>query len=486
MDAAAAETHLSVVFLVGDRAWKLPKPVRMAFVDQSTPALRARACRREVELNRRLAPDVYLGVLDLVRDGEVVDHLIEMRRMPDDRRLATLVLAGDGHDEVVAVARRLAAFHAAADRGEPVTAAGEPDAVRRLWDDNLDELLPFRDDVLDGAELDAAADAAHRYLDGRRSLFARRIADGHVVDGHGDLLADDIFCLDDGPRILDCLAFDDRLRHGDVLLDLAMLAMDLERLGRADLADLLVATYRRHTDEHHPASLAHHYVAYRALVRAKIACLRVADEGPVARDRGRALLDLGRRHLDRGAVRLVLVGGAPGTGKSTLAEGLAEVREWAVLGSDETRKDLLGIDHRDSAAAPFGEGAYRTEVTERVHAALRERAGHLLAHGESVVIDASWTDVRHRAAAAALAADHAADLLALECRLPVAEARRRVTERAARGGSVSDADAEVAERLAATRDPWPEAVPVDTSGDPATALAAALAALDHHDTRTGP
>lgn len=474
MDAAAAETHLSVVFLLGDRAWKLPKPVRMAFVDQSTPELRARTCRREVDLNRRLAPDVYLGVLDLVRDGEAVDHLIEMRRMPDDRRLTTLALAGGGHDEVVAVARRLAAFHAAAARSGPVAEAGDPDAVRRLWDDNLDELAVYRDVVLDGTRVDAVAATAHRYLDGRRPLFVGRIADGHVVDGHGDLLADDIFCLDDGPRILDCLAFDDRLRHGDVLLDLAMLVMDLERLGRADLADLLVTTYRRHTDEHHPASLAHHYVAYRALVRAKIACLRVDDEGPAARDRARDLLALCRRHLDRGEVRLVLVGGAPGSGKSTLAEGLAGERDWAVLSSDETRKDLLGIDHRRSAAAPFGEGAYRTEVTDRVHAALREQAGRLLAQGESVVLDASWTEARHRAAAVDLAAGHAATLVALECRLPVAVAQRRIL---GRGDSVSDADDEVAARLAAARDPWPDAVVVDTSGDPTDALAAALTAL---------
>ena len=120
--AAVAETHLSVVLLTGDRALKLPKPVRLAFVDQSTPARRAEACRRELELNRRLAPDVYLGVLDLVRDGVVVDHLLEMRRMPADRRLATL--ARDHHpdaaDEVARVARRMAAFHAGAERSAPV------------------------------------------------------------------------------------------------------------------------------------------------------------------------------------------------------------------------------------------------------------------------------------------------------------------------------------------------------------------------------
>ena len=115
---------------------------------------------------------------------------------------------------------------------------------------------------------------AHRYLDGRTTLLAERIARGRVVDGHGDLLADDIFCLDDGPRILDGLEFDERLRWGDVLYDVGFLAMDLERLGRLDLALAFLDWYREYSAETHPPSLEHHYIAYRALVRAKISCLQ--------------------------------------------------------------------------------------------------------------------------------------------------------------------------------------------------------------------
>lgn len=475
--AAVAETHLSVVFLFGDRAWKLPKAVRMAFVDQSTPERRAAACEREVALNRRLAPDVYLGVLAVARDGAVAEHLIEMRRMPTDRRLSTLIGRHPGHDEVRAVARRIAAFHAGADRSEAIAAAGSPAAVRRLWDDNLVELTPFRDTVLAGDELDAVGAAAHRYLDGREPLLATRQSEGHVVDGHGDLLADDIFCLDDGPRILDCLAFDDRLRHGDVLLDVAMLALDLERLGRADLGDLLVTAYDEFVDEHHPASLADHYVAYRALVRAKIACLRVGDERKAAAERARSLLHLCRNHLERAHVRLVLVGGAPGTGKSTLAAGLAATNGWVVLDSDELRKDLAGLGHAESGAAPYGEGLYRPEMTDRVYATLRDRAGRLLGRGESVVLDASWTDARHRHLATEVASTNHADLAELVCTVPDEVARRRVAERAQGADVVSDADPEVASRMAAAQDPWPTAITVDTTADPTDSLAAALTAL---------
>jgi len=472
--AAVAETHLSVVLLVGDRALKLPKPVRLAFVDQSTPELRRTACEREVELNRRLAPDVYLGVLALVRDGRAEDHLIEMRRMPADRRLATIV--GDdtrGADEVRAVARRLARFHAAAARSPAIAAAGAPDAVRRLWDDNLAEMASFAGTVFDPEVLGMVGDAAHRYLDGRVGLLSRRQDAGCIVDGHGDLLADDIFCLPDGPRILDCLAFDDRLRHGDVLLDLAFLAMDLEALGRRDLATLLVHAYAEFSGEHHPDSLAHHYIAYRALVRAKVGALRVEAEGERAAVRARGRLALAQEHLGRGRVRLVLVGGSPGTGKTTLAAGLGDLTAWSVLDSDETRKDLAGLAHQASAGADFGEGLYRPEVTETVYARLLDQAARLLATGESVVLDASWTSEARRAAARAVAQAHHADLVELRCVSSPAVVRTRVAARARRGGVATDADAGIARRLAQAQDPWPAAVDIDTEGTRQQALEAA-------------
>lgn len=478
--AAVAETHLSVVLLTGDRALKLPKPVRLAFVDQSTPARRGQACRRELELNRRLAPDVYLGVLDVLRDGVAVDHLLEMRRMPAERRLATL--ARDHHpdaaDEVGRVARRMAAFHAGADRSAPVVQAGSPAAVRRLWEDNLTEMATFVPAVLDGDTLAAVGGAALEYLDGRPRLLEHRQAAGLVVDGHGDLLAEDIFCLPDGPRILDCLAFDDRLRHGDVLLDLAFLAMDLEARGRADLAGRLLEDYREFSDEHHPASLAHHYIAYRALVRAKVACLQVDVAGDMAVAEARARLDLAHRHLEDGRVRLVLVGGAPGTGKTTLAEGLGEVTGWAVLGSDELRKDLAGLGHARSAAAPFGEGIYTPAMTRTVYRKLLEQAGALLALGESVVLDASWTSAEPRAAARALARDHHAGVHELQCTASPASVSSRVGTRTRSGVGPSDADPEVAAQLAVRQEPWPEAVILDSDRGVEATLAAARVALD--------
>ena len=170
-----------------------------------------------------------------------------------------------------------------------------------------------------------------------------------VRDGHGDLLAEDIFCLDDGPRILDCLAFDDELRWGDVLGDVAFLVMDLERLGHPDLARSLLADHGEFSGEHHPGSLAHLYVAQRALVRAKVAALRTSQtgsgKGPTTPE-VEALLGMAVGHLRRAEVRLALVGGLPGSGKSTLAGRMADELGWVVLSSDAVRRDA-GLRYQD-------------------------------------------------------------------------------------------------------------------------------------------
>ena len=280
-------------------------------------------CRRELQLNRRFSPDVYLGLEEVVDDdGSVVDYAVLMRRMPAERRLATLVREHrDASDCIRQVAHVIAACHAGATTSQEISSVATPEALLDLWDRNLRELAPYVPRPLDTGMVTSVEELAHRYLAGRTTLLAERIAAGRIVDGHGDLLAEDIFCLDDGPRVLDGLEFDDRLRWGDVVYDTAFFAMDLDRLGRLDLALAFLDRYWELSAETHPPSLEHHYIAYRALVRAKVSCLR----GSAADDvEARAYLALCHRHLLQGRVRLVVVGGLPGTGKSTLAEALGE------------------------------------------------------------------------------------------------------------------------------------------------------------------
>ncbi len=481
MDAPAPpievrETHISALFFVGDRVYKLKKPVRLDFLDFSDRATRQAVCRRELELNRRLAPDVYLDVVDVVgSDGVPLDHMLVMRRMPAARRLSTLVEQSDVDECLREVARTVATFHARCDRSADIARAAEPDAVLALWDSSFSTMREFTPAVLDPAVLDEVERRARRYVDGRHRLFAQRIDQGLVVDGHGDLLADDVFCLEDGPRILDCIEFDDQLRYGDVLADVAFLAMDLERLGSPRAAQQLLTWYREFSDEHHPTTLAHHYIAARALVRSKVACIR-ADQGDIeAVAPARALLELARDHLRRATVTLALVGGAPGTGKSTAAEGLADRFGWSLVRSDEVRKDLAGIGHTTRTDAGFGEGIYRADATRATYDTVLDRARTLLEFGVPTVLDASWSDEQWRARARAVAAETSSDIVELRCELPAEVAATRIERRARAGTDASDATPDVAARMATDFDEWPAAITVSTEASPAEVVATTAA-----------
>ncbi|OWY61973.1 gluconate kinase, partial [cyanobacterium TDX16] len=256
--AAVAETHSATVFFFGDRAYKVRKPEDLGFLDFRTREARELDCRREVELNARLAPDVYLGVADVTGpDGELCDHLVIMRRLPADRRLSALVArGGDVVPAIRAVAHQVAALHARSERTAEADRLAGADAMRARWEAETEALRRYVGPVFSSEDVEGVHDLAARYLDGRRRLFERRVAEGKAVDGHGDLLADDVFCLDDGPRILDCLQFDEQLRLGDGVADVAFLAMDLERLGRRDLGELLLAEYAELRPDWWPSSFA--------------------------------------------------------------------------------------------------------------------------------------------------------------------------------------------------------------------------------------
>jgi hypothetical protein len=472
------ETHVSILAFQADRVFKCKKAVVFGFVDLSTRARRLANCRREVRLNRRFAPDVYLGVAAVTdRHGRVVDHAVEMRRLDPRRRLGTLVAAGGGAATarcLTRVAGLLAGVHARARRAPEIDAVATGAGLEDLWRRELEEVEPFVGAVLDTARSADVARLAGRYIAGRGALFDARIASGRVCDGHGDLLADDIYCLADGPRVLDCLEFDDRLRWGDACADVAFLAMDLERLGATGESEAFLAAYRAAAGDDWPDSLADFYVAYRAHVRAKVACLRHAQGAAGAAETARDLLRLAHRHLVTGRVRLVLVGGVPGAGKSTLARSLAAATGWELLRSDVVRKELAGADPRQPAHAPIDEGLYAPAWTARTYDELLRRAAELLARGCSVVVDASWSDAALRRAAERVAATSVADLDAVVCRAPLEVAMARV---AARTGDPSDATPPVARAIAARFAPWPAAHEVDTASSRGAAVDGALRAL---------
>lgn len=467
--AEVRETHSAVVLLCGDRAYKVKKPVDLGFLDFSTPARRSAACHRELALNGRMTPDVYLEVLDVADGlGKARDSILVMRRMPDERRLATLVREGsDVSAPLRQLAKQIAGFHATARSNAEISTAGSPLALAERWRSNiagLRALAPCRvsDEVID--EVDALSSA---YITGRTALLEERVRAGWIRDGHGDLLADDIFLVPEGPRVLDCLDFDDRLRWMDVVDDVASLVMDLERLGAREVGERLVRDYHEFSGAVEPASLSNHYVAYRAVMRSMVAAIRESTTSDRVRDEAaleaKALAGLGLRHLRTGLPRLVLVGGAPAAGKSTVGEQLCSRLRAAVLSADRTRKELAGLDPEDHHPEGFGQGIYSAAHTAAVYQALASKARYIVAHDETVVLDASFSTVDQRELFRRIATDLHTPLVELECTASSQVLASRLLERGRVPNRYSDADLSVGARLAAERESWPSAVRISTS-----------------------
>jgi uncharacterized protein len=462
------ETHVSLLSFEGDVVRKRKKAVRFPFINLSEPELRLAACRQEVELNRRLAPDVYLGVEEIHdRDGRLMDAAVVMRRLPDDRQLSTLINARvDTSLDLIRVAHVLAAFHSRARRGADIDRAATREGLAARWEADLDEWDPLVKRVLDMPARIRARALVRRYLEGRGEMLERRIRDGHIVDGHGDLRADSIFCLADRPRLIDCLEFDEHLRFGDELADVAFLAMDLEALGRPDLAAHFVHSYGRFAAWTAPPGLLHFYIAHRAMVRSKVACWRAMQGDTAATPRARLHLEQCERHLEAARAVLVVIGGAPRTGKSTVAGALADATDYVHVRSDEIRRDLrsaprIGGDSLDR-------GIYAPEVTARIYTVLAARARMLLLAGYSVILDATFPIASSRTMVRRIAQRCRADFVAIECNAPASVVRQR-SRQERRVADLSEATPEVAAALRSRRAPWPDAHTLDTT-KPALAL----------------
>lgn len=503
------ETHISVVFLIDAHVYKAKKPVRFPFLDYSTLEKRRAACLDEVRLNRRLAPDVYLGVRPIVRKddgslafadridpgdseangaGEVVDYCVEMKRLPDDRMMHDKIVRDSlTNDDVGAILDRLIAFEDLARRGPDVDAGATADAIEAAARENF-ETLDSLDHGVPERVLARARSSQLAFLRLERERFAKRIAAGRVREGHGDLRPEHVCCLDP-PAVFDCVEFSLEFRASDVLHELAFLAMECEVLGARDVADALLAGYRQRTDDDAPLALFRFYEAYCATVRAKVDALRAEQESDESgneaahrlRNRVRRYLQLAAFFaLDFHRPHAIVVMGTSGSGKSTVAKGLADRLGAAMLSSDAIRRELFGAP--TEAAAEYGAGLYTPERVASVYTTLLDRAREKLDESGTVVLDATFRNPKQRDAVRALAREMGAEFVVLWCRCPAAVARARIEHRLESGDGLSDARPEHVDRQLAEIDADPEGLgldvqTVDTSGSIEQSIAHAERAL---------
>ena len=500
----AVSTHISQLFLAGDFAYKLKRPVSLGFVDFSTLERRRFYCEEELRLNRRLAPQLYLDVVQVVRqdarlridaegegEGETIDYAVRMHRFPQQALLSKQPL-----DEALIdrLAERVAYFHASLMPAPADTPYGEPEAVLAPMLDNFEPLraaIAARDTSHAPATPDAPDEQVARHLQRlerwTRKRFARlrsaleqRQRGGRIRECHGDMHRGNIVVLDGEPVIFDCIEFNPSLRWIDTMSEVAFLTMDLAESGAHGLARRLLNRYLEVSGDYDGLRLLRFYQVYRALVRAKVSAIQLLQTAPASEQEGapadarqsrpeamqaraqarqemQHYLALARSCTGRHRPQLFITHGFSGSGKTRLGHLLREQLPIIQIRSDIERKRLYGIPEQSRPPAHQDVPLYGHEATARTYRRLLALARESMAAGFSVLVDATFLSRAQRAPFLALAeALHCPyRILALQAPMPLL--RERINARGSAGQDASDADLDVLGLQIAQCEPLTEA-----------------------------
>jgi len=458
------ETHISWIILTGDYVYKIKKPVNLGFLDFSTLAQRRHCCEEEVRLNRRLAPELYLGVVAVTGTpqqprldgpGAAIEYAVRMVQFPQqaqfDRMLARGALESRHID---AVAQLVAGFHRRADVAGAETVFGDPDAV---WQPVEENFLQIRNAVGDDSaapeRLAALERWSRRSFDQLRAVIGQRKAGGCVCECHGDLHLRNLAWVDDKPLAFDCIEFNPALRWIDVISEVAFLVMDLQDHDQEGLARRFLNGYLEHGGDYAGVRMLPFYLVYRALVRAKVEAIRATQPGLA--DAGRTgmlrachgYLDLAERYTAGGRPVLIVTRGLSASGKTTLTQPLLEQLGAIRIRSDVERKRLFGLPAAADGQTAAGQGIYTAEAGKRTYDRLAELAGAVLEAGFSVIVDAACLEVERLAPFRSLAAARGLGFVILEFHAPADVLRARIAQRAK---GVSDANLDILEHQLAS------------------------------------
>jgi aminoglycoside phosphotransferase family enzyme/predicted kinase len=464
---ALLQTHISWVLLTGDCAYKIKKPVDLGFLDFTTLAARKHFCDEELRLNRRLAPDLYLDVVPIAGPadaptfggaGPVLEYAVRMREFAQEALLPQVLARGAlSAAHIDALAREVAAFHERVAVADGNTPYGIPADILHYTTQNfvhIRRLIALPSDVhaLSGLE----AWTRRTYAELRPVLEARR-RDGHVRECHGDLHLGNIALVDDRLTIFDALEFNPELRWIDTISEAAFVAMDLADRGRPDFANRFVDGYLEATGDYAGLSLLRFYLVYRALVRAKVACLRSAqleatesDDSLLAEFRG--YVNLARSYAAPPISAVVITHGVAGSGKTTLAQALIERLGAIRVRSDVERKRMHGLAPAARSGSAVGEGLYGAGATERTYARLADLVAGITRADYVAIADATFLRRAQRDRFRELAAGMGIPFVILDCTASDAILRTRVAARARQGTDASEADITVLDHQLRTRE----------------------------------
>ncbi len=454
-DVKMLQTHISYLFLTDKYVYKIKKPVDYGFLNFTTLDRRRFYCEEEVRLNRRLCPDVYIGVMQ-IRDseqgisfqgnGDIIDYAVKMRRLPEDRML-DILLGKNAVDEsdIRRIAATIAAFHDTAERSAEIDRYGDISVIRQNWDENFRQVAGFVGITLDRRDLDLISDWVNGFIAGNTRLFSERVAQGRIRDCDGDIHAENI-CLEDKVCIFDCIEFNERFRYIDTAADIAFLLMDFDYHGRKSFSDVFVDEYISLSGDTGMAGVLDFYKIYRAFVRGKVESFRLNDpamgpgEKKSAGERAERHFRLARGYILRKklAPSVVIFSGLMGTGKSTLAAELSFELGLEQVKSDVVRKLIAGIPITERRLDKFNEGIYSRDYTGKTYGRMLEAAENAIRSGRSIVLDASFGKGADREPFRLLADRTGAGYFIINTTCPDEVAKNRLESRILETGEPSD------------------------------------------------
>ena len=399
------ETHISWVFLTGQYAYKIKKPVNFGFLDFSTLEKRRFYCQEELRLNQRLAKDWYLDVVPITGNpdhpkmngkGAAIEYAVKMRQFPSAQTLTESAESGQlGAGEIDQITEIVVDFHDGIEKADALSPYGDSHGIKHWFDENFDHIKPLLDDKQQLLQLEVIKAWSQDEWANKALLMQQRRQQGYVRECHGDLHLGNMTLINGRVVLFDCIEFNPMLRWIDVVSEVAFLVMDLVHLGYDGYAYRFLNRYLQHTGDYHGLALLRYYLVYRALVRAKVVLLRVAQNPDAvicaqARSEYAIFANLAERFTKANRTVLIITHGFSGSGKSTYASQLAEQIGAMQIRSDLERKRLFGYSAQATTNSGIDSGVYTKEAGEKTYNHLAELAKVVLDAGFSVIIDAAF------------------------------------------------------------------------------------------------
>ena len=482
------ETHISWIILTGPYAYKIKKPVNFGFLDFSTLEKRRYFCQQELRLNRRLAPQLYQNVIPITGtaqspqlngSGTPIEYAVKMTQFPQQAQLDRVLNQSELHpSHIDQLAKTIAEFHAQADASSADTAFGSPSVVHHFMAENFDQIQPLLTQLDDLRQLQRLQTWSNHQFTLLTPMIEQRKRDGFVRECHGDMHLANMALLKDNVVIFDCIEFNDSLRWIDSISEVAFTAMDLDDRQRPDLAARLLNGYMQHSGDYHGVALLRFYQVYRAMVRAKVACLRLhqADlsdaEKHTIETQYRGYATLAEHYTRATAPVMCLTHGVSGSGKTSISQPLLEHFGMIRIRSDVERKRLFGLRPDEHSTSATGQGIYTPQASRATYDRLSLLARTIIEAGFSTIVDATCLKRDERKRFRTLSKSLGVPFVILDFHVDEALARQWIIERADAGDDASEATVDVLQRQLASREPlnsdeYDHVIHIDSSCDDA-------------------